>query len=53
MAQSRTTCDGYGLAEGAREYVLTSKGTRALAGLRRQVEELHREVVQDATLKRG
>jgi DNA-binding PadR family transcriptional regulator len=36
-----------------REYVLTSKGTRALAGLRRQVEELHREVVQDATLKRG
>ena len=36
-----------------REYVLTSKGARALAGLRRQVEELHREVVQDAKRKRG
>jgi PadR family transcriptional regulator, regulatory protein PadR len=36
-----------------REYVLTSRGARALAGLRRQVEELHREVVQDAKPKRG
>jgi hypothetical protein len=36
-----------------REYVLTSTGARALAGLRRQLEGLHREVVQDAKPKRG
>jgi PadR family transcriptional regulator PadR len=35
------------------EYVLTAKGARALAGLRRQVDELHREVVRDAKQKRG
>lgn len=29
-----------------REYVLTSKGARILSALRRQVEELHREVVR-------
>lgn len=29
-----------------REYVLTPKGAKALAGLRRQVDELHREVVR-------
>lgn len=31
-----------------REYVLTSKGGKALTVLRRQVEELHREVVREA-----
>jgi DNA-binding PadR family transcriptional regulator len=31
-----------------REYVLTPKGARTLSMLRRQVEELHREVVQEA-----
>jgi hypothetical protein len=36
-----------------REYVLTSKGAWALAGLRRQLEELHREVVQAAEPRRG
>ena len=30
------------------DYVLTSKDARALAGLRRQVDELHREVVREA-----
>jgi DNA-binding PadR family transcriptional regulator len=35
------------------EYVLTSKGARALSGLRRQVDELHREVVQETKPKRG
>jgi PadR family transcriptional regulator, regulatory protein PadR len=35
-----------------RECVLTSKGARALAGLRRQVDELHREVVRDAKRRR-
>jgi len=36
-----------------RDYVLTSKGARALAGLRRQVDELHREVVRDAQRRRA
>jgi DNA-binding PadR family transcriptional regulator len=31
-----------------RNYVLTGKGARALTALRRQVEELHREVVREA-----
>lgn len=31
-----------------REYVLTSKGVKTLTALRRQVEELHREVVREA-----
>lgn len=31
-----------------REYVLTSKGARMLAQLRRQVEELHQEVIEEA-----
>lgn len=31
-----------------REYVLTSKGARLLGQLRRQVEELHHEVVEEA-----
>ena len=31
-----------------REYVLTSKGARLLAQLRRQVEELHHEVIEEA-----
>jgi DNA-binding PadR family transcriptional regulator len=30
-----------------REYVITAVGARALARLRRQVEELHREVVRE------
>ena len=30
-----------------RNYVLTSKGAQALTALRRQVEELHREVVRE------
>jgi len=34
-----------------REYRLTSKGARVLESLRRQVNELHREVVQDASRK--
>jgi DNA-binding PadR family transcriptional regulator len=35
-----------------RDYVLTSKGSRALAQLRRQVDELHREVVGGAPARR-
>lgn len=31
-----------------REYALTSKGARLLAQLRRQVEELHHEVIEEA-----
>ncbi len=31
-----------------REYILTSKGAKALAALRRQVDELHHEVVRNA-----
>lgn len=31
-----------------RNYVLTSKGAKFLTALRRQVEELHREVVREA-----
>jgi DNA-binding PadR family transcriptional regulator len=31
-----------------REYALTSKGVRLLAQLRRQVEELHHEVIEEA-----
>ena len=34
-------------AKARREFVLTSKGARALARLRRQVDELHREVVRE------
>jgi DNA-binding PadR family transcriptional regulator len=34
-----------------REYVLTSRGTKVLAALRRQVVELHREVVRDGSRK--
>jgi len=36
-----------------RECVLTSKGARALARLRRQVDELHREVVPASKRKRS
>jgi PadR family transcriptional regulator, regulatory protein PadR len=36
-----------------REYVLTSKGIRALARLRHQVDELHREVVREPTGRRS
>lgn len=31
-----------------REYVLTAKGAKLLAHLRRQVEELHHEVIDEA-----
>jgi DNA-binding PadR family transcriptional regulator len=34
-----------------RNYALTAKGTRFLAALRRQVDELHREVVREARRK--
>ena len=34
-----------------RNYVLTSKGAKFLKALRRQVEELHREVVREAKRK--
>jgi DNA-binding PadR family transcriptional regulator len=34
-----------------RNYVLTSKGARFLTALRRQVDELHREVVREAHRK--
>jgi DNA-binding PadR family transcriptional regulator len=34
-----------------REFVLTSTGAKALGRLRRQVDELHREVVRDAARK--
>lgn len=36
-----------------REYVLTPKGATLLRRLRRQVEELHHEVVQEAKPRRG
>jgi DNA-binding PadR family transcriptional regulator len=35
-----------------REFVLTAKGSRALAQLRRHVDELHREVVGGAHVRR-
>src|ERR671910_3908024 len=35
-----------------REYVLTPKGSRALSQLRRHVDELHREVVAGAHVRR-
>jgi DNA-binding PadR family transcriptional regulator len=35
-----------------REYVLAPKGARALTTLRRQVDELHREVVREARGRR-
>ena len=38
-------------AKARRNYVLTSKGAKLLTALRRQVEELHREVVRDAQRK--
>jgi DNA-binding PadR family transcriptional regulator len=34
-----------------RNYVLTAKGARFLTALRRQVDELHREVVREAVQK--
>jgi DNA-binding PadR family transcriptional regulator len=34
-----------------RNYVLTAKGATFLTALRRQVDELHREVVRDAQRK--
>jgi DNA-binding PadR family transcriptional regulator len=40
-----------GSPKARREYALTSKGARALGSLRRQVEELHREVVREAPRK--
>lgn len=36
-----------------REYVLTPRGARALTRLRRQVDELHREVVRERNRRRS
>jgi PadR family transcriptional regulator, regulatory protein PadR len=41
------------VANRRREYVLTPKGARTLAGLRKQVEELYREVVEEARSTRS
>jgi len=41
-----------GSPKARREYVATATGTRALAALGSQVDELHREVVRDAAHRR-